>query len=115
MFNNIGKRLQTLAKFTCWIGIIASVIWAIVLWSANSRYESTILYGILVLIFGCLGSWVGSWAMYALGDAAENASASAENAIEAAQNTVDTYNLLLEQGKEIQSLKEQIQELKKTE
>jgi len=108
MFNNIGKRLQTLAKITCWIGIIASVIWAIVLWTANSSYESTILSGFLVLIFGCLGSWIGSWSMYALGEATENA-------IESAQNTVDTYNLLLKQVGEIEALKEQIQKMKKAE
>ena len=67
MWDNIGRRLQSLAKVLCWIGIIGSVIFAIVLWTQNSRYQSTILMGILYLVIGCLASWIGSWAMYGLG------------------------------------------------
>lgn len=26
MFNNIGRKIKTLAKVLCWLGIIASVI-----------------------------------------------------------------------------------------
>ncbi len=67
MWNNIGGKLKGLAKVGCWLGIIGSVIYAIVLWSHNSRYQSTILIGFLYLIVGCLISWIGSWAMYGLG------------------------------------------------
>ena len=67
MWNNIGRKLQSLAKVLCWLGIIVSLISAIILWNQNSYYQSTILAGILRLVTGCLASWIGSWAMYGLG------------------------------------------------
>ncbi len=67
MWENIGRRLQSLAKILCWIGIIASVIMAIVMWSQKYGNESTAFLGFLYLVLGCLGSWIGSWAMYGLG------------------------------------------------
>lgn len=67
MWDNIGGKLQSLAKVLCWLGIIVSFITAIVFWSQNSRYNSTILMGILYLVIGSLASWIGSWAMYGLG------------------------------------------------
>jgi len=67
MWNNIGRRLQSLAKVLCWLGIIGSVIRAVVLWTQNSYYQPTILSGILFLFLGCLASWIGSWALYGLG------------------------------------------------
>lgn len=67
MWENIGRRLQGLAKVICWLGIIGSVITAIVLWSQNSRYQPTVLLGIIYLVIGCLVSWIGSWSMYGLG------------------------------------------------
>ncbi len=72
MWDNIGRKLQGLAKFVCWIGIISSIITAIVLWTQNNSYQPTILAGFLYLIIGCLLSWIGSWAMYALGLVAEH-------------------------------------------
>lgn len=35
MWDNIGRKLQSLAKVVCWLGIIGSVIMAIVMWAAN--------------------------------------------------------------------------------
>ena len=67
MWDNIGRKLQSLAKVICWIGIIGSVIFGIVIMAQSNRYQSTILTGVLYLVFGCLGSWIGSWAMYGLG------------------------------------------------
>ena len=67
MWDNIGRKLQTLAKIVCWLGIIGSVLVAIIIWGQNSRYQSTILTGIIYLVLGCLGSWIGSWTMYGLG------------------------------------------------
>lgn len=67
MWKNIGIRLQMLARILCWLGIIGSVIYAIVLWSQNSSYQPTILPGILYLVLGSLASWIGSWTMYGLG------------------------------------------------
>ena len=71
MFENIGGKLKTLAQVVCWIGIIASVIGAIALWMANSRYNPTTALGFGVLIGGCLVSWLGSFFTYALGEIVE--------------------------------------------
>ena len=67
MWDNIGRRLQSLAKVVCWIGIISSVIWGIVIMTQSNRYQSTILSGILTIVIGFFASWIGSWAMYGLG------------------------------------------------
>ena len=67
MWDNIGHRLQSLAKVLCWIGIAGSIIWGIVLMTKTNRYQSTILSGIIYIVVGCLASWVGSWAIYGLG------------------------------------------------
>lgn len=71
MFTNIGGKIKTLAKVFCWIGIIASVICAIVLWTQNSRYNPTIALGFGVLIGGVLSSWIGSFFMYGFGQLIE--------------------------------------------
>ena len=68
MWYHIGRKLKALAKVICWLGIIGSVIGAIVLWSQNNGYRNpTILSGFLCLGLGCLGSWIGSWTLYGLG------------------------------------------------
>lgn len=67
MFHNIGKKLQILAKVFCWIGIIASIILAIALWSQNSYRNPTGAIGFGVLIGGCAGSWLSSAFLYAFG------------------------------------------------
>ena len=71
MFDNIGGKIKTLAQVICWIGIIASVIWAISLWSQNSRYYNTIGLGFGVLVGGSLSSWLGSFFMYGFGELIE--------------------------------------------
>ena len=67
MWNDIGRKLQSLAKVLCWIGVIASAILTIVLLEMNNKSNPTTLSAILTLVFGCLFSWVGSWAIYGLG------------------------------------------------
>ena len=67
MWNDIGRKLQNLAKVLCWVGIIASLIWAGILLSMNDKSHPTILSGILTAVIGCLSSWIGSWAIYGLG------------------------------------------------
>ena len=67
MWNNIGHRLQSLAKIVCWLGLAGSLIWAVAIWNRNSETNPTVLAGILHLVIGGLASWIGSWAMYGLG------------------------------------------------
>lgn len=62
MWNNIGSRLQKLAKVFCWLGIIISVISGIVFMTQNQ-----VLIGALYLVLGSVMSWIGSWSIYGLG------------------------------------------------
>ena len=86
MFNNVGKKVQLLAKIMCWVGIVMSVIGGIALIVAGNQasvyvdnyfgrqtMSGGVLPGILVMILGSLGSWLGSLATYAIGEAAEYA------------------------------------------
>jgi len=76
MFNNIGGKIKTLAKVICWFGIIASVILGIIMITARSGYRSDpyfqVVYGILIIVVGCLISWIGSFFTYGFGQLIEN-------------------------------------------
>ena len=77
MFNNIGKKLQILAIISFILGFIASIVIGIYyLFQLDS-----ILPGILIIVFGPLGSWIGSWSIYALGFIAENSENQQEDLI----------------------------------
>ncbi len=71
MFDNIGGKIKTLASVICVVGIIASVILAIALWTQNDRYNPTVALGFGVLIGGGVASWVGSFFMYGFGELIE--------------------------------------------
>lgn len=62
MWDNIGERLQKLAKVVCWIGIVGSFIWGVA-----AIVNGQVVTGLLYAVFGSLGSWIGAWAMYGLG------------------------------------------------
>ena len=69
MFNNIGGKIKTLAQVVCWLGIIASVIFGIILMLQN---EDNVLIGFIVLILGCFFSWISSFMTYGFGQLVEN-------------------------------------------
>lgn len=72
MFENIGRKIKTLAKVTCWAGISISVIGGIVLFCLNSYRMPTLVWGFVVLFGGSLLSWIGSFFAYGLGQLIEN-------------------------------------------
>lgn len=114
MFRNIGGKIKVLAKVLCWLGIILSVIIAVLeivtgtiaictdveatpdigytdfavdtgsVWSGTGTdYTNVstntsglgaymILSGILLLVFGPLFSWIGSFLLYGYGDLIAN-------------------------------------------
>lgn len=72
MFSNIGGKIKNLATAICVLGMIATVITAIVLWAQHSRYNDTIALGFGVLLGGCFASWVGSFFMYGFGQLIED-------------------------------------------
>lgn len=71
MFDHIGGKIKKLAVLISVIGIAASVIAAIALWTQNSYRTPTIALGFGVLVGGCIGSWVGSFFMYGFGELIE--------------------------------------------
>ena len=75
MFDNIGRKIKTLAKVLCWLGIIGSEIAAIVM--INSRYTETQITGWITLFAGPLVSWISSFTLYALGEIADNSATQA--------------------------------------
>lgn len=68
MFNNIGGKIKTLAKFVAWIGIIGSIIGGIALIATDDAFIAT---GIIVLLGGSLLSWIGSFFTYGFGELIE--------------------------------------------
>ncbi|WP_294362340.1 SHOCT domain-containing protein [uncultured Clostridium sp.] len=73
MFENIGGKIKTLAKVLCWVGIILSVLIAMILFieAKEGSYKTEDLYmklGCIYLIFGPLVSWVSSFFIYGFGE-----------------------------------------------
>ena len=69
MYKHIGAKIQGITKFTCWLGIIASIIVGIYV---GTDYDEW-LWGISIIIGGFLVSWIGSWTLYGFGEMVEAA------------------------------------------
>ena len=71
MFQNIGKKIKTLAVVVCWIGIAGSVIGGIVMIAVgadSSGGDLLIRLGLPLIFLGPLFSWIGSFVLYGYGD-----------------------------------------------
>ena len=62
MWDNIGRKLQKLAKILCWIGISISAILGLYIISRGQ-----FIIGIVRIVTGGLLSWIASWIIYGLG------------------------------------------------
>ena len=67
MFNNIGGKIKGLAKFVCWMGILSSIFVSFPM-MASKDSPSGLFIGLIVLIGGCLLSWIGSFFTYGFGE-----------------------------------------------
>ncbi|HRX14067.1 MAG TPA: hypothetical protein P5087_03525 [Eubacteriales bacterium] len=76
MFENIGGKIKTLAIIICWVGIVVSVIAAIVIISLSivNHITRDIYLGVGILIAGPLVSWIGSFFVYGFGELIEKVS-----------------------------------------
>lgn len=74
MFSNIGGKIKALAKVICWLGIIAAVIAGIVQLAVGATVT-----GLLTMVFGALGSWVGSFLLYGFGELIDKTTLIAQN------------------------------------
>ena len=88
MFTNIGHKLMAVAKFLFWIGAILSIIVGIIImasgtvvvnpvnvgfdYGAEPQRTNAIIPGILIIVVGILGSWIGSLVLYGFGKLVED-------------------------------------------
>lgn len=68
MYDNVGGKIKGIAQLVTWLGIIASIIGFIAL----AGDEDTIVLAFVVLIIGCIGSWLSSLTIYGFGQLIEN-------------------------------------------
>lgn len=74
MFNNIGEKIKALAIFGTILGIILSILIGVMF----------IVYvvwwiGLIIILAGCLFSWIGSFVIYGFGELICKATEIAEN------------------------------------
>ena len=73
MFENIGKKIKTLANVLCWLGIIVSIITARIMFimAEAASYDTDGLYiglGFSFLFLAPLFSWINSFFIYGFGE-----------------------------------------------
>ena len=83
MFDNIGKKIKTLAIVSFILGVIASIVFGIIFIVSGNKIvveglatekeagKELVSYGITFLVAGCIGSWLGSLATYGFGELIE--------------------------------------------
>ena len=81
MFDNIGSKVKGLASVVCIGGIVTSIISGLAMMISLESF----LAGFLSMIVGALGSWIGSWALYAIGEAVDAANAALSKTYELAR------------------------------
>ena len=62
MFNNIGDKIQIWAIVLTVMGMIGSIIYGAL------YMQVSVTYGLLIMIFGCIGSWISSFLIYGFGE-----------------------------------------------
>lgn len=72
MFEEPGHKLKTVAKILCWLGIIGSVIAAVTL--GKDRYGFNLLSFAMILVIGCVTSYISSLVLYGFGEMIESTS-----------------------------------------
>ena len=73
MFDNIGKKIKTLAKVLVWIGIIAALVLGIVFLvisgDVHGSAKSTFVFsGLIFLIAGPFLCWISCFFIYGFGE-----------------------------------------------
>lgn len=62
MFNNIGEKLKTIAKYSVWIGMVAYIALGVFV-----GFEKDGILGIIIAIVGVNFSWLVSFLLYGFG------------------------------------------------
>lgn len=84
MFTKMGSKIKMLAKVSCWIGIVYSVIFFVMTLIAVGD-KTQIMLGFLTLVLGPLLSWIGSFVLYGFGELIENSAVCADLAVKQAK------------------------------
>ena len=66
MFENIGGKIKGLAKICCIIGMVAYILLGCAL-----IFAGNVINGIVMVVGGCLVSWIASLAVYGFGELIE--------------------------------------------
>ena len=91
MFDNIGGKLKKLAVILFVIGVIASLVCAIVygrtvkVYSYHTETTFNFWLFLLILVGGCIASYVEVMALYAFGQLVENSDTRTQLALDAAK------------------------------
>lgn len=101
MFNDVGSKCKAAAKVLCWIGIVSSVISGIALMLIAAKNTMLGIYGILVIVFGSLFSWLLSLVFYGFGELVDNSDirtnlaikADMESQTDGSQNNSDEFDM----------------------
>lgn len=74
MFENIGKKIKSLAEFICYIGMVLYVAIGFALFIKAVQIEdgNLAIIALVILIIGLLASWIGSFFMYGFGELIDN-------------------------------------------
>ncbi len=98
MFDNIGRKIKILAKTICWIGIVCSVIIAMIIFAGadkalDSLKAAYLFFGFAFLILGPLFSWISSFVLYGFGELVETICEVAESTWDKADIIKEKYEL----------------------
>mgnify|MGYP007120306613 CR=1 FL=1 len=78
MFNNIGKKIKTLATVITILGISVSVIFGVAVIAGYMSYfrgfSTGVASGLIVMVVGSLASWISSFLLYGFGELIEKTS-----------------------------------------
>ena len=72
LYENIGGKIKNWAKWIFIVEAIGSVVAAIVVPAASGDPDDFIWLSALLIVFGPLVAWVGSWLLYAFGEMVED-------------------------------------------
>lgn len=70
MYNNVGRTIMTVARIITWLGIIVSFILFCLTLSDGDGVRNRLAF--VILIIGCIGSWLSSLILYGFGQLIEN-------------------------------------------
>lgn len=91
MYNNIGGKIKDLTKIIAIIEAGIAISIGLMMMFAD---DDTFVFGIIIIVVGCITAWISSWFLYGFGEIVENTSIIARNtgAICGKENAVSNVN-----------------------